>query len=301
MDKKSIKESIKSKTFFRDTVLYIFMKMGFYSNYTRGLITMDRAYLKLKKRYEKKIKDFKVDEKIKQEESNFIWICWFQGLENAPELVKKCYKSVKRWYPDNDIVLITKENFRDYVDIPEYIINKWENKKISNAHFSDVLRLALLIKYGGLWIDATVFCTGNSWNWLKEKNLFVYRNGWLDMEYINMANWLIYSKSNDKILIMTLKLLYDYWKNKNYAYNYFIFHMFFKMATEKYSEEWKNVTYYSQIDNHLLSYELSNDFNEKRYKEIKKMTNFHKLTYKIKINNKKKEKTFYDEIIGMEL
>ena len=49
MNRESIKESIKSKTFFRDTILYIFMKMGFYSNYTRGLISMDRTYFKLKK------------------------------------------------------------------------------------------------------------------------------------------------------------------------------------------------------------------------------------------------------------
>lgn len=296
MNRESIKERIKSKTFFRDTILYIFMKMGFYSNYTRGLISMDRTYFKLKKRYKRKIENFKTEEK-EQKESNFIWFCWLQGLENAPELVKVCYKSVERWYPENNIVLITKENFKDYVDIPEYIIRKWEDGIISNAHFSDILRLALLIRHGGLWIDATVFCTGNSWNWLKENRLFVYRNGWLEMENINMGNWLIYSKSNDKILIATLKLLYDYWKNKNYASNYFIFHMFFRMATEKYLEDWNRVPYYSQIDNHLLANELMNDFEEKRYNQIKELTNFHKLTYKLQTEKKKNKTTFYDKII----
>lgn len=53
MDKRSIKESIKSKTFFRDVILYIFMKIGFYSNYTRGLITMDSIF-KIKKKIRKK-------------------------------------------------------------------------------------------------------------------------------------------------------------------------------------------------------------------------------------------------------
>ena len=157
--------------------------------------------------------------------------------------------------------------------------------------------MALLIKYGGLWLDATVFCSGNSWNWLKENSLFVYRNGWLDMEYINMANWLIYSKSNDKILIMTLNLLYDYWRNKDYASNYFIFHMFFKLVTEKYADEWKQVPYYSQIDNHLLTNELMNNFDEKRYNEIKSLTNFHKLTYKLQIDKNTGKTTFYDKII----
>ena len=297
MNKQSIMQSIKSRTFIRDICLFIFMKCGFCSNYTRNSIGMDRTYIKLKKKYRGMLKNFEITQEKEQKYSNFIWICWFQGIEKAPQLVKTCYKSVKRWYPDNDIVLITKENFKDYVDIPEYIINKWEKGKILNAHFSDILRLALLIKYGGLWIDATVFCTGNSWNWLKEKSLFVYRNGWLDMEYINMANWLIYSKSNDKILIMTLNLLYDYWKNKDYASNYFIFHMFFKMATEMYLKEWKQVPYYSQIDNHLLQNELMNNFDEKRYNEIKSLTNFHKLTYKLQIDKNIKKTTFYDKII----
>ena len=293
MDKRSIKESIKARTFFRDTVLYLLMKMGFFSNYTRGLITMDRTYFKLKKRYEKRIKDFKINEKAKQEESNFIWICWFQGIEKAPELVKKCYKSVKKWYPDNNIVLITKENFKDYTNIPEYIIRKWEKGIISNTHFSDILRASLLIKNGGLWLDATVLCTGNSWNKIKENKLFVYRNGWMDMEYINMASWLIYSKSNNNILLLTQELLYEYWKKNNYIVNYFLFHMFFKMATEKYEEEWKQVPYYSQIDNHLLANELINNFDEKRYNEIKSLTNFHKLTYKLQIDKKYRQKNFF--------
>lgn len=83
---------------------------------------------------------------------------------------------------------------------------------ISNTHFSDILRASLLIKNGGLWLDATVLCTGNSWNKIKENKLFVYRNGWMDMEYINMASWLIYSKSNNNILLLTQELLYEYWK-----------------------------------------------------------------------------------------
>ena len=73
--------------------------------------------------------------------------------------------------------------------------------------------------------------------------------------------------------------------------------MFFKMATEKYSDEWKLVPYYSQIDNHLLANELMNNFDEKRYDEIKYLTNFHKLTYKLPIDKNKNKTTFYDKII----
>ena len=34
-----------------------------------------------------------------------------------------------------------------------------DSGQITKTHLSDLLRLELLIRYGGTWIDATVFCT----------------------------------------------------------------------------------------------------------------------------------------------
>ena len=28
---------------------------------------------------------------------NIIWVCWWQGLENAPEIVKVCFESIKKF------------------------------------------------------------------------------------------------------------------------------------------------------------------------------------------------------------
>ena len=39
-------------------------------------------------------------------------------------------------------------------------MEKWEKGRIPAAMFSDLLRVELLIKYGGTWIDSTVLCTG---------------------------------------------------------------------------------------------------------------------------------------------
>lgn len=298
MNKNSIKNSVKSKTFFRDMVLYGFMKLGFFSNYTRGLITMDRTFYKLEKKYKKKIREMKMEQDVEHEDSDYIWFCWLQGMENAPIIVQKCFESVQKWYPDKQIIVITEKNYQNYADIPDYVIDKWKRKIITNTHFSDILRLALLVKNGGLWIDSTVFCTGNSWEELQKNDLFVYRNGWMDMEVINMASWLIYAKTNHSILSATLKLLYEYWKKNNYLCDYFLLHMFFSMATKEFAEEWNQVPYFSQVDNHLLSKELLNQFNFERYEKIKEITNFHKLTYKLDINKSLNKDTFYDKIIG---
>ena len=47
---------------------------------------------KLEKRYKKEIKYINEkyqNIKLEHKESNKVWVCWFQGLENAPELVNR--------------------------------------------------------------------------------------------------------------------------------------------------------------------------------------------------------------------
>lgn len=61
------------------------------------------ATLKTKQKLERKYKEVLLDfdEKWKKQNclesksSNKVWICWFQGMESASELVRRCYHSVK--------------------------------------------------------------------------------------------------------------------------------------------------------------------------------------------------------------
>lgn len=86
-----------------------------------------------------------------------IWILWWQGIENAPDLVKMCYASVRKNAKDAKVNLITKCNLEKYISIPDFIKEKFENKSMSMPFFSDYIRTCLLEKYGGLWLDATVY------------------------------------------------------------------------------------------------------------------------------------------------
>lgn len=90
---------------------------------------------------------------------NVIWVCWFQGEENMPPLVKQCYKLLLQNSNGHEVVLLTSENIGKFVEIPKDIYDKVNSGKISLVHFSDILRMCLLAKYGGLWIDATYWVT----------------------------------------------------------------------------------------------------------------------------------------------
>lgn len=281
--KDKIKKSCKSHTLFSDAICYFFRCIKYSSPYTTGLIAMDKIFYDVEKKYSKIAKKF-ISKNGESKKSDYIWIFWYQGIENAPEIVKFCYESVKKYFSNKNIVIITKNNISDYIEIPEFIMKKVENGIISLTHFSDIIRTKLLIEYGGLWLDSTVLCTGENFDFSEELDLFVYRNGWFDKENINMASWLIYAKSNNVILELTYYLLEEYWKTHNYLCNYFLFHMFFKIATDIYSEEWKKVPYSNHINNHLLFNEFSNKFSKTRLEKICKITSFHKLSYKIDEN-----------------
>lgn len=90
-----------------------------------------------------------------------VWCCWWQGVEQMPELVRMCHERLRQVLPKDraELHIITLDNYREYVDLPEHIIDKFNRKIITMTTMSDVLRFALLERYGGYWLDATVFFT----------------------------------------------------------------------------------------------------------------------------------------------
>lgn len=89
-----------------------------------------------------------------------VWCCWWQGEENMREIVRVCVNSIKKATPEYvDFQLITAENYHNFIELPSYITDKFTQGHISLAHYSDILRFALLSKYGGFWIDATILVT----------------------------------------------------------------------------------------------------------------------------------------------
>ena len=125
-----VKKSIKSHTLAQDIFCYLLMKAKFASNYTAGLISMDRTYYRLEKKYKHFIDKYETRDK-EHCESNYIWIFWFQGIENAPTLVKKCIESVKKNFNNKNVMIITMENYNNFVSLPDYIIEKFKKKKIN--------------------------------------------------------------------------------------------------------------------------------------------------------------------------
>lgn len=227
-----------------------------------------------------------------------VWVCWFQGMDQAPYIVRKCYQSLQRHISDREIIVITDQNYKNFVQFPEFIQRKIDAEIISKTHMSDLLRLELLKNYGGTWIDSTVFCTGKCPDYMLDADLFLFQNlkPGLNGKATCISNWFMTAKKNNKIICLTLALLYEYWEKNNQLSDYFIFHDFFQLAIEVYSNEWSRVIPFSNATPHILLLRLFEQYDEKVWCAVKEQTVFHKLTYKFTDEQSKLDGTYYMEL-----
>lgn len=236
---------------------------------------IEKNYLK---RYLPVIKD---DIQISKNTNKTIFICWLQGMENAPVVVKKCYESICKQCPDYKIVVITKQNMSDYVAFPDYIIKKYQAGLISNTHFSDILRVSLLGKHGGIWIDSTVFLSASLPKEITEADFFAYH---CHSEHLHNNSWLLKSRANHPLMVNMRNLLFAYWKKENRLINYFAYHILFDMMVENNQQcfdLWQK-TPVLYDDCYKLEANFFTPYSQELWHQINSETTIHKLSYKYK-------------------
>jgi hypothetical protein len=93
---------------------------------------------------------------------NIIWSFW-DGPEKD-DFLKKCEDSWKKYNPSYDIRILNKTTYKNYTNI---VIEDIKHSSNSVQRYSDYIRLAILSKYGGIWIDASIICH-RSFKWIHD-------------------------------------------------------------------------------------------------------------------------------------
>lgn len=235
---------------------------------------------------------------LPHERPDIIWFCWLQGMASAPEIVKVCYQSLKANIENREIVLLTQENISDYVQFPDYIQEKFRKRRIPFAHYSDLLRLELLIRYGGTWIDSTVLCCNKDYaREILDSDFFLFQlrqRGHINM--IGISNWFITSTTNNVMLLILRDMLYEYWKRYDCVVDYFVFHLFFMMIADYHQEEIDKMPKFNNRWPLMLSEMIADQYDEEQFSKISQHTSFHKLSYRLK-EGVKREGTYYDVLV----
>lgn len=145
-----------------------------------------------------------------------IWMLWLQGWDVAPELVNKCALSWRRHHPDWQIVFLNEENLKAHIDVDAVISRN--RSTISAQARSNIIRINLLAKFGGVWVDATCFCCRPLDEWIEPHlaaGFFAFEKPGQDRL---IASWFLAARKNSHLANAYCAATNDYWMQ-----NYFPF------------------------------------------------------------------------------
>ena len=308
-----------------------------------GTVILEKVEPFLERKYAPVVQGARLNvhgEKLEHKRSKVIWFCWLQGLNEAPEIVRVCYHSLTRHLVKVQgyrLQVIDGKNWKEFVKLPEYVVRKWEKGRIPAANFSDLLRLELLIKYGGTWIDSTVLCTGVNENDNENDNLGSpdgskslknhqeLENGKIStsnselkhkmLEYldadlflfqytpegttegISISNWFITSCTNNEVLMAVRDMLYAYWKEYDCTIDYYMFHLFFEMVAREFPEQVGAMPYGSSQRSIALMRHWDEPFNQEQWDRLVSKVAFHKLSHRVSEEVKNNKDNYYNYII----
>ena len=267
----------------------------------------------LKEYFTNKIETEQIKPKKTFNNEKIIWQFWGQGwdFEKLPDVVKISYKSVEKYKKDYEIIHLDMNNINDYLEIPAYILKKVENKKMGFAHFTDIIRLALLYNYGGVWIDSTILLTDYLPQEYFEMDYFMFQRddnlenkkdwedyddfyfSWNNEMKVRVLNSIIFAKKNNEIIKTLLDMLLIFWEHNDLVPNYFFFQVLYTELIENYYKK-KQCKIVSDTLTHELIRVWFDKFSQEKLDEITKRNNVHKLTYKIDSGKRDTKGTFLD-------
>ena len=212
-----------------------------------------------------------------------IWICWWDGKEAMPDIVKMCFRSVCANAAGHPVILVTKHNYREHVTLPNYICEKVKIGAITITHLSDILRMCLLSQRGGLWVDATLMMT---------KPLPTFQNSGFftikhinDGTYVSECRWTGFciggNKGNVLFDYMT-DMLFQYWKKEDALIDYLLVDYLIAVACESVCsiKEMIDNNPFSNTQLYGIRHKLDAEFDRALLEKICADTYFHKLTWK---------------------
>lgn len=239
---------------------------------------------------------FSIKPKKEFKHQKIIWQYWGQGIKNLPDVVQLCFASVNQYQEDFIVIRLDDDNIHDYLDFPNFVWQKRNNPEFKPVFFSDLLRLALLYYYGGVWIDATIVLTNQLDKRFVNADFFAFQRSmevfdksewhlfnqdyfsWNKNHKVNMLSSILFAKKNNPFVYDWLQLLLFFWENSNKITHYFFFQILFNELKTK-TNYLNNVLLVDDTLPHLLAKTLNRPFNPKEWQDILNKTHIHKLTY----------------------
>lgn len=147
--------------------------------------------------------------KISYDFPRIIWVMWWQGYKKSPRTVRRCIRSWVKKNPDWEVVFLDENSVKQYLTL-DYIASFNQNTMSLQA-LSNVIRINLLAKYGGVWVDATCFCCKPLDEWLYSYikfGFFAFSNPGRDRL---IASWFLAAERDSYIVCHWADNVNKYW------------------------------------------------------------------------------------------
>ena len=219
-------------------------------------------------------------------------------------MVNVCLESHKKHLPGYEFRVLDMENYRQWVELPEWVEEKYARGMIPAALFSDVLRVAVLKRYGGVWMDASVLCTGfdnqqlqKQWTEVENSRFAVfryYRKG--DRYPSGLSNWFIAATPDNVVLTSVYDMLTAYWRDYDCTIDYYMMHLFISCALKAFPEMERGMPKLNSRYSFFLGDALSRTYSQEAWQELVDHVAIHKLNYRKADEARKNPLSYYNFI-----
>lgn len=186
-----------------------------------------------------------------------------------PDIVKACVKSIRNNSSGHKVVLVDRNNYSDLVDISDIVVKKHDARIVGHAHFSGIIRSALLASYGGMWIDATVFISQPIPESVFERAFYTAKSVNEKAFYFSRSRWVGYFLSGNKdfpLFLFVRDMLTSYWERSDVIIDYLLMDYIFDIAYRNIPAVKKEMDLLE--NNNLLRGRLMSEINEPYNEEL---------------------------------
>lgn len=209
-----------------------------------------------------------------------VFVYWAQGFANAPAVTRLCLEQLQRLHSPTELVVLDESLVRHYVQLPRRVFDKLGEDR---THLADLIRLELLARYGGVWVDATCFVRRPLPAWVDEARA----GGFFAFERSpgSLSNWLMAADPGNYIVTMLLEAHHRYWRRFDHVVDYFMFHQLFEalyLLDARFADEWDASPRPVAKPAHALQKYMYDDYDPVRFEQLLSGSDVHKLTHKFR-------------------
>jgi hypothetical protein len=152
-----------------------------------------------------------------------VWVYWEQGFAHAPPVARLCRAELDRFHAPGEVVGLDADSEPAWTDIPSHVREK---TAADRTRFSDVVRLDLLSRYGGVWVDAT--CLPRTRlpahaATLAPTGFFAFTS-----REARPSSWFLASAPGHPLLVLLREAEYAFWAHRDTPLHYFDLHHMFE-------------------------------------------------------------------------